>query len=365
MDRTKIDRNDRIRGSLVGGAIGDALGYPIEFARNIKERQVSKYLSDKGIISDDTQMTLFTANALLWRETRAILKGIAPSYNNAIYLAYLDWLETQTGKKNEKPISWIKEVPELKEKRAPGNTCISALLSEKMGTFKEPINYSKGCGTVMRIAPIGLSIPDPLAAGKIARESSAITHGHQLGMIPSDFEAIFINILIHENLSLEESLEKALKLYADNSSVYSKEFNDYFLQLVNKAITLSKENIQDTLAIKELGKGWVAEEALAIALYSCLKHQNSVIDTLICAVNHDGDSDSTGAIAGNIIGAYLGYSSIDKYYIDHLELKELILELADDLSYSLTDLFNQESSDLLWMDKYVTCKKKTIVKGRK
>lgn len=97
---------------------------------------------------------------------------------------------------------------------------------------------------------------------------------------------------------------------------------------------------------------------MAIALYSCLKHQNSVIDTLICAVNHDGDSDSTGAIAGNIIGAYLGYSSIDKYYIDHLELKELILELADDLSYSITDLFSNETSNSLWLDKYVTCQKK-------
>lgn len=65
MDRTKIDRNDRIRGSLIAGAIGDALGYPIEFERNIQERQVSKYIFDKGIISDDTQMTLFTANTLL------------------------------------------------------------------------------------------------------------------------------------------------------------------------------------------------------------------------------------------------------------------------------------------------------------
>ena len=61
-------------------------------------------------------MTLFTANALLWRETRAVLKGIAPPLKDTIYLAYLDWLETQTGKKNEKTISWIKEVPELKEK---------------------------------------------------------------------------------------------------------------------------------------------------------------------------------------------------------------------------------------------------------
>ena len=77
MDRTKIDRNDRIRGSLIAGAIGDALGYPIEFERNIQERQVSKYIFDKGIISE------------LWRETRAVLKGIAPPLKDTIYLSYL------------------------------------------------------------------------------------------------------------------------------------------------------------------------------------------------------------------------------------------------------------------------------------
>ena len=81
------------------------------------------------------------------------------------------------------------------------------------------------------------------------------------------------------------------------------------MNLVLKAIDLSKEDLGDVVAIKQLGEGWVAEEAFAIALYSCLKYQNSIKDALVCAINHDGDSDSTGAIAGNIIGAALGYSN--------------------------------------------------------
>lgn len=70
-----IDRKNRIIGSLIGGAIGDALGYQIEFKKNLHEKEVTQYKDDKDIISDDTQMTLFTANDLLWRETRETMGG--------------------------------------------------------------------------------------------------------------------------------------------------------------------------------------------------------------------------------------------------------------------------------------------------
>ena len=124
--------NNKIRGSLIGGAIGDALGYQIEFKRNIKDKEIINYQNNKGIISDDTQMTLFTANALLWRETRGHLRGIAMPPVRAIYESYLDWLDTQNNTNNHNSISWIKEIPELNIKRDPGNTCLNALSSGKM-----------------------------------------------------------------------------------------------------------------------------------------------------------------------------------------------------------------------------------------
>ena len=100
------------------------------------------------------------------------------------------------------------------------------------------------------------------------------------------------------------------------------------LKLLKKAIDLSKEDIDDLEAIQELGEGWVAEETLAIAVYCCLKHQNSFEQVVVAAVNHSGDSDSTGAVAGNIIGAYLGAASIPRKYLDKLELIETIVELS-------------------------------------
>ena len=150
------NKKDKICGSLIGGAIGDALGYQIEFKKGVKDKEITSFKDNKGIISDDTQMTLYTANALLYRETRLATKGIALLPVDAIYVSYLDWLDTQGYTVNHHSISWIKDLKELNAIRAPGNTCINALSSGIKGTIKTPINNSKGCGGLMRVAPIGL-----------------------------------------------------------------------------------------------------------------------------------------------------------------------------------------------------------------
>lgn len=355
----KTDRKNRIIGSLIGGAIGDALGYQIEFKRNIKEKEVTKYENDFGIISDDTQMTLFTANGLLWRETRGTMRGIAALPPDAVYEAYLDWLDTQNNTDNHKnKISWIKDIKELNVPRAPGNTCISALSSGTKGTIDNPINNSKGCGGIMRIAPLGLYMRNPEFAGKYAAEISALTHGHPLANIPSYVFATMIYFILNEKLNIEEALIKSIKQFKKKFNVYDKQNNKYFENLIDKAIKLSKENISDIEAIKELGEGWVAEEAFAIAIYSCLKYQDDFANAIICAVNHDGDSDSTGAIAGNIMGVYLGYNSIPKYYIDNLELKDLIYEIAEDLSSDIPVGEYNVNNDEYWLSKYLYCNRK-------
>ena len=349
------ERYNKIAGSLIGGAIGDALGYQIEFKRNIKDKEVTKF-NGLGIISDDTQMTLFTANALIWRETRLCMRGIAMKPSDAIYLGYLDWLETQTGNKmNKYPISWISMIPELNVNRAPGNTCLSSLSSGKCGTIEEPINNSKGCGTTMRIAPIGLYASNPKVAGIVASEASAITHGHQLGIIPSFVVASMINMILNQNTSIKEALDKSIEELIKYDK-FNKENINYFIKLVDKAENLSKNNINDIDAIKELGEGWVAEEAFAIAIYSCLKYSNNFEDAIVCAVNHDGDSDSTGAIAGNIIGTFLGLDNIPNYFVDNLELKDIILEIAHDLSIKVP-ISEYLCNDEVWLKKYVYCKK--------
>ena len=106
-------------------------------------------------------------------------------------------------------------------------------------------------------------------------------------------------------------------------------------------------------AIRQLGQGWVGEEALAIAIYCVLKHPDSFEDAVVAAVNHSGDSDSTGAIAGNIIGTALGLHAIPEKYLEKLELRDIILEIADDLFNDCRMEEYEDYEDPVWLAKYV------------
>jgi ADP-ribosylglycohydrolase len=83
--------------------------------------------------------------------------------------------------------------------------------------------------------------------------------------------------------------------------------------------------------IGRIGGGWVGEEALAIALYCALSAQGDFARGVLLAVNHSGDSDSTGAITGNLLGLMLGNNAIPARWLGVLELREDIEALANDL----------------------------------
>lgn len=360
---------DKIRGSMIGGAIGDALGYQIEFEHGIAPKTVTRFIGKTGIISDDTQMTLFTACGLLWRETRWHLRGMALLPPEAIYLAYLDWLGTQQRVAEHTSVSWIKNIPELNVMRDPGMTCIDTLSSGKQGTLGQPINDSKGCGGVMRIAPIALFSNEDVI-GEFSAKTCALTHGHPFAIL----SAYALGYIIYYAFA-DYSIEDAVKIAIDkmNSWVAEGVNQDQKLikiryknekaeltELFNKAINLAKTNMSDQDAIDELGQGWVAEEAVAIAIYCSIKYQDNFESAIVAAANHDGDSDSTAAITGNIVGARVGYNNIPNYYKDNIELKDTILELSDDLANNVP-LEKDENGYLNptkeWLDKYLYLKK--------
>ena len=155
----RTDRLDRMRGSLMAGAMGDALGYPVEFLdrKTIISRYGTKGITQftlnhagKALVSDDTQMTLFTANGLLTAVCRS-----AQDWTEDVRLAYLDWYYTQTmGSRTNDRHTWLRDLPELAHRRAPGITCMGAC--ERLLQGMEPDNTSKGCGGIMRVAPVAL-----------------------------------------------------------------------------------------------------------------------------------------------------------------------------------------------------------------
>lgn len=112
--------------------------------------------------------------------------------------------------------------------------------------------------------------------------------------------------------------------------------------------------MDDLDAIREIGQGWVAEETLAIAVYCSIKYQDDFTRAVTASVNHDGDSDSTGAVTGNIMGAYLGIRKIPQKYIEPLELKEVIEEIAVDLYEDCRMSEYGDYNDDKWITKYCT-----------
>jgi ADP-ribosylglycohydrolase len=323
------------RGCLLGGAIGDALGWPVEF--KWLNEIISKYGQDgitdlecsksgKAEVTDDTQMTLFTAEGILRAETRGREKGICDPAS-VVYHAYQRWLITQ-GYPRLEAMDWIYDgwllnIKDLHAVRAPGNSCISALTSGDMGTIYEPVNNSKGCGGVMRVAPAGLfyTKEDAFRRGV---EFAAITHGHPSGYLSAGALAYIIASIISGE-EIEAAVEGAL------SELSKHRGHEECSEVLQNALDLSKKSIHHLDAIKSLGEGWVGEEALAISVYCALKYKDDFKKALITAVNHNGDSDSTGAITGNILGAYLGIDGIPKEWMDKIELKDEITQIADDL----------------------------------
>lgn len=361
---------DKIQGCLLGGAAGDALGYAIEFDSENRIFQeygpegITAYALTEGkaLISDDTQMTLFTANGLLHGYTHCMEKGIGHPLTS-VHHAYRGWLRTQKGPfvptedLEEKGYCWLSDVPELFAPRAPGNTCLSALYGQT-GTIEQPCNNSKGCGGVMRVAPAALIQGTDRNFFQIDREAAdiaAITHGHPLGYISASALCHIISRLVSPETTGDLKMyvmEAAAAIQAIFPGTDSAEMSDLLL----KAMLLSENGKPDLENIHQLGEGWVGDEALAIAVYCSLRHKDDFSSGIIAAVNHRGDSDSTGAITGNILGALHGLGAIDRKWKQNLELSDVILEIGEDLFLGV-DPEKHSISDPDWVRKYGACRR--------
>lgn len=338
---------DKCRGSLVGGAIGDALGYEVEFMslsailRQFGECGITRYVTHIGIteFSDDTQMSLFTAEGLLSAYANGKLDETAIC--SQIRKSYEDWYATQTRVPYALSRSWLTNLATLWSERAPGMTCMSALHQIAYGDGSPVQNNSKGCGGVMRVAPIGIfsavhpDIIDTSLAGRLAGLAAEITHKHPLSTLSSMALAMIVAkcIMMDEvNRSSFKTLVVDSVLNAMETEYPNDDSFNYLKSLLLKAIDLAEsDDISDYESIKALGQGWVAEETIAIAIFSVMRYIDDFEKCIVCSVNHDGDSDSTGAVAGNIIGAILGYSKIPLNYLTTLELKDVLVSVADDL----------------------------------
>lgn len=352
-----VDLQERITGCLLAGAVGDALGGQVEF---VSWNQIRDRFGPAGVtglrrparFTDDTQMTLFTVEGLIRAWVRGRSRGVCYP-PGVVRHAYLRWLHTQgvawaqAGAEfagdSTAPDGWLVEQPVLHHKMAPGNTCLSALHSGARGTVSEPANDSKGCGAVMRAAPVGFFYRSASETWEAACEIAAITHGHPDGIQPAGVLAVTIRLLC-DGQPLASALHEAAAFACAGST----------RQALAEAMELARAGLPDPGTLNQrLGEGWVGEEALSIAICCALAAPNPAA-ALLAAVNHSGDSDSTGSITGNLLGAAYGPQVLPEGWLEVLDGRDVVAQVASDAATEL--LRTPEEADgsvpQAWWDRY-------------
>lgn len=310
---------DYYRGCLLGGAIGDAKGYGISE-------------NGKNLISDNSQLTFFTVDGLLWADDKAKTRGIY-AYIPCLFYSYQKWLYTQTGSfadKNYKFLfpSEILEWEELFARRGVGNTSLESLsgsINGTYGTIKNKINNSKSCGAVMRAAPIGMYFcKDSKMAFRMGCDSGAITHGSPSGYLPAGILAFIISEILKG-----QDIELAVIDACEELEQY--EGHEEVAPLIYEAIHLAKNKRGPVTAMVKLGSGWIGSEALALAIFCALRYRDDFEKAITMAADYEGNTDSIASICGNILGAHLGSLEIPFPWVNRVELSELAVNGADKL----------------------------------
>ena len=318
-----IDKK-HFRGTFLGGAAADAQAY------NSKSDGID-------LISDNTQMASFTVDGLIWALDKAKNKGVY-AYTPCLFYAYQKWYYTQTGSLADKSYNFILKGEilnweEFYARRGEGTTSLKALegsLHNMYGTLKNRINNSKGCGGVMRVAPVGMCFCyDEKAAFKIGCESAALTHGHIGGIAPAGYVSAVVSLILQGN-EIRDAVEKALRImeslpgHQDSSSH------------IKKAVQLAERDMGAAAATRLLGEGFTGEELVALAVYCILKYNGDFRDTIEYTAKHDGNNLSLSTVCGNILGAYHGVAEIPYEWIKNLELLELFIYGSDKLLDGVT-----------------------------
>ena len=358
----------RVLGCVLGGATGDAFGYGIEFdnLESIRHKHGPLGLREpllhggKLVVSDDTQMTLFTLEALnLTMPTQMsppYCSSMTRPFQAACQHAYLRWGDSQgvavPDLYDDGDAARLYLSPVMRKRQAPGNTCISAVRAGALGTTLHPINQSKGCGAVMRTAPIGLMQgANSALAMELGEAAGALTHGHIDGWLPSGaLSAIVREIMNGEEI--DAATNTVMSLLNDHPH-FDKDLvrKSGTTRLLCIVLRLLQGDKAANAVFSLLGEGWTGDEALAIGVYAACT-ENEFKKVVRLAANHDGDSDSTASIAGQLYGARHGITAVPHDWVRQLDVLPDALRLIkhflvfDTPSQGVADNVNQPRKEI-------------------
>ncbi|MFQ5778027.1 MAG: ADP-ribosylglycohydrolase family protein [Terriglobia bacterium] len=305
-----MPRREQYVGCLVGLAVGDALGYPVEgmslagIRREYGPAGIEDFVSGRGYppgsYSDDTQLSLAVARALLAAGRQPIeelMQAMAREF-----------------------VAWFRG-PEVG--RGPGMTTLAACANLAHGVpwSKSGIRESKGCGAAMRVAPIGLYyFRDPEQLRHVAAYSSLITHAHPTGVAGAVVNAYAVERAV-EKVPLGGLLDELIGIAASLS-------DEMAAALVK---VKACDGWEPPLAFARFGETGSAEEVFASALFCFLRTPEDFRATVLAAANSSGDSDSIAAMAGALSGAYNGLGAIPEKWQRTVENRTELEHLASEL----------------------------------
>jgi ADP-ribosylglycohydrolase len=331
----------RVRGCLLGGSLGDQLGYPVTAAsrEGIRIRFGSEglrgfdQLPEGARMSGTTQLALYTLDALVealeWANS-----GTAADETACLWLSYLRWYAGQEGGYPEtapQPLPrWIDQQRLLHERRSPSAVCLAALATGEMGSRARPLNpAAEGADSVARSAAFGL-LPHvaPEFASRLAVHGAALTHGHPVAQHSAAAFSAMVRLLTHEGASPVQAATAVL------AGMGTEPESSRLADRIRAALRLGGAGQVPGKELRDaLGAGLAADEALAVALYAVLAGgdpdpQEHFRRTIALAINDDGDSSSAGSIAGSLLGAYHGEAALPPEWIASAEGIEEINGMA-------------------------------------
>jgi len=300
----------KVLGGILGLAVGDALGVPVEFKRrtSLKMDPVTGMLGHgthyqpEGTWSDDSSLTFCLVESLC---NGFDLRDIG--YRFVLWLDEGYWT----------PHGEVFDV---------GNTTFQAISKLKSGV--DPVQaggsdeYSNGNGSLMRILPVALYFANSVLEEMLeaTHKVSCLTHAHPRSQMACGFYSLMVVELLKEASPLEayfRTIDCAVDTYS--LSPFLEELN-HFDRLFSKQIHKEPENtIQSS--------GYVIH-TLEASIWSFLRGANFA-EAVLSAVNLGGDTDTTGAITGGLAGVYYGLEAIPKEWIDTLARHSEILELSE------------------------------------
>lgn len=334
------DFRSRVRGCLLGGAIGDALGAGVAGLSLEEIRAVHgadavvdfvPVYGRRGAVTAATQLTLFTVDGLIRAQVRRDTGAWHPPTD--VHRAHLRWAATQHDwgpDVRRKDNGWLAQEEWLYARRDPTRSCLSGLGDEYMGTLERPKNpTARDAGALVRSAPFGLLVGwEPQLVCQLALECAAQTHGHPTAYLSAGAFAVIVHGLARGE-SVDAAVQRTLGLLA------ARPGHEPVTQALRQALGSVRQGIPGPGRIAALGDGHAPEDALAVAVYCALVGED-IRHGLRLAVNHDGPSGATGTLCGALLGTMHGETALPPAWLAELEGRGTLLEIADDFAMEMT-----------------------------